>query len=212
MSTSKNQSHSASAAPTRSNRPPVSQDKGDAPPASQGRYAAAATTARDVDRPTSRFIAPQASSTETCEEDLMGTIQLIFDNSRRDKMFPQRVETLPSTTAPTRPSRYRLQLDYATHLTMVMELVSNTLNEFLRAAESPRPFSFGSSKYYGNHSFEELVHSNWPTQAIVYSLERRLLLRIQGAHIAITRFMYKSATGIAQLISSEEPVQTSTSP
>ena len=57
------------------------------------------------------------------------------------------------------------------HLIAVMELVSDTLNEFLRAAESPRLFSFGSSVYYSNRSFKELVNSDWPSQAIVASLE-----------------------------------------
>ena len=66
-----------------------------------------------------------------------------------------------------KPSQYWLQSEYVAHIITIMELVSNTLNEFLRATKSPRMFSFGSSAYYGNHSFEELVNSDWPSQAIV---------------------------------------------
>ena len=54
-------------------------------------------------------------------------------------------------------------------------------------------FSFGSSAYYGNRSFEELVNSDWPSQVIVVSLERRLIMRIQAAQIAITRFLSDAA-------------------
>ena len=85
-----------------------------------------------------------------------------------------------------KPSQYRLQSEYVAHLIAVMELVSDMLNEFLQAAKSPRMFSFGSSAYYSNCSFEELVNSDWPSQVIVVSLERRLIMRIQVAQIAIT--------------------------
>ena len=104
-----------------------------------------------------------------------------------------RIEEVPSIGNSTKPCCYQLQTEYATHLVAVMELVSDALNELLRAAKSPRLFSFGSSAYYGNHSFEELVNSDWPTQAIVASLERRLLMRMQGAPITITRFLSDAA-------------------
>ena len=80
-----------------------------------------------------------------------------------------------------KPSRYQLQSEYAAHLIAAMELVSDT-----RATESPRMFSFGSSAYYGNHSFEEPVNSDWPSQVIVASLEWRLIMQIQAVQIAIT--------------------------
>ena len=98
-----------------------------------------------------------------------------------------------------KPSRYWLQSEYAAHLIAVMELVSDMLNEFLRAAKSPRTFSFGSSAYYGNCSFEELVNSDWPSQVIVVSLEQQLIMRIQAAQIAITQFLSDAAFAPGQV-------------
>ena len=92
-----------------------------------------------------------------------------------------------------KPSQYQSQSEYVAHLIAIMELVSNTLNEFLQAAESPRMFSFGSSAYYGHRSFKELMNSDWPSQVIVISLEQQLIMQIQAAHIAITCFFSDAA-------------------
>jgi hypothetical protein len=140
-----------------------------------------------------RRIADDLQHRRGATDDLFGAINLTFDGVRRDQVFPLRVEEVKPAGNSDRPSRYRLQSEYAAHLIAVMELVSDTLNEFLQAAESPRLFSFGSSAYYGNRSFEELVNSDWPTRAIVDSLERQLIMRIQAAQIAITRFLSDAA-------------------
>src|SRR6266852_6023712 len=140
-----------------------------------------------------RRIADDLQHRRGASSDLFGAIDLTFDGARRDQVFPVRIEEVKPAAGTDKPSRYRLQSEYAAHLIAVMELVSDTLNEFLRAAASPRMFSFGSSTYYSNRSFEELVNSDWPSQAIVVSLEWRLIMRIQAVQIAITRFLSDAA-------------------
>ena len=65
--------------------------------------------------------------------------------------------------------------------------------------------------YYDNRSFEELVNSDWPTQTIVASLERQLLLQIQGTHIAITRYLSGVAFMLGQLPQVASPAFTNNS-
>ena len=119
-----------------------------------------------------RLLADDVLHHRGANKDLLGAITLTFNPEHRDRVFPVRIEEVPPIRNATQPCRYRLQEEYAAHLIAVMELVSNTLNEFLRAAESPRLFSFRSSAYYSNRSFKELVNSDWPTQTIIASLER----------------------------------------
>jgi hypothetical protein len=110
-----------------------------------------------------RRIADDLQHQQGASTDLFGAIDLTFDGARRDQVFPIRIEEVKPAAGTDRPSRYRIQSEYATHLIAIMELVSDMLNEFLRAADSPRLFSFGSSAYYSNRSFEELVNSDWPS-------------------------------------------------
>ena len=64
--------------------------------------------------------------------------------------------------------------DYADHLTLAMQLVSNTLNDHLQAAGKTRTLSFGRSSHY-DMGFSSLVNQHWATCLILESFEHWLL-------------------------------------
>ena len=72
-----------------------------------------------------------------------------------------------------------------------MELVSDTLNEYLQAAGKPRTFSFGRSTLYDT-DFVDLIYRQWSTGLILDTFERRVLARILRAKEAIELFMTES--------------------
>ena len=78
-----------------------------------------------------RQIADDLQHRRGASSDLFGAIDLTFDGMRRDQVFPIRITEVKSTPGTDKPSRYRLQSEYVAHIIAVMELVSNTLNEFL---------------------------------------------------------------------------------
>jgi len=94
--------------------------------------------------------------------------------------FPRRSEERPS--APGQQCRFALHPDYASHLASVMRQSSDAINGFLRAAGAKRLFSYGSSKFYENQTFEKVLHHEWPAPTIAWSFEKRLLQRIATAY------------------------------
>jgi len=135
-----------------------------------------------------RVIADEIRRRQKEDDDVLGALQLTFDKTRLREIFPRRIEALASAQEPRRKT-YVFNADYISHLTSVMTLSSDALNDFLRAAGSQRTFSYGSSKYYDGQTFEEVLYREWPAQTIALSLEKRLLDRIATAHRAISVFM-----------------------
>jgi len=70
--------------------------------------------------------------------------------------------------------RYTFGPNYARQLTLAMQLVSSTFNDYLQAAGLPKTFSFGRSSHY-DMEFSELVYRQWATRLILKSCERRVL-------------------------------------
>jgi hypothetical protein len=124
------------------------------------------------------------------DDDLLDALQLTFDKERLKNVFPRRIITLMS---PDGVGQDRVTVsstsDYVSHLSSMMMQTCDTLNEFLRAAGSERTFSYGSSKYYKEQNFEEVLYRDWPAQTIALNLEKRLLERIMTAYRAISLFM-----------------------
>ena len=142
--------------------------------------AAASTSTSEVpDDPTTRLanirvLADEIRRREKGDDDVLGALQLTFDKKRLREIFPRRIEELEPLDE-SQQRRFMFNDDYISHLTSVMSLSSEALNDFLRAAGSKRTFSYGSSKYYDNQSFDEVLHCEWPAQTIALNLERRLL-------------------------------------
>jgi hypothetical protein len=135
-----------------------------------------------------RVIAEDVRQRSGEDDDLLGALQLTFDKERLKSIFPRRIEERPLEEE-SNHRRYAFNQDYVSHLTSVMTLSCDTLNEFLRAAGSDCTFTYGSSKYYEGQTFEEVLYRDWPAQTIALSLEKRLLERIATAHRAISTFM-----------------------
>ena len=53
-----------------------------------------------------------------------------------------------------------------------MRLTSDSLNAFLLASGSQRTFTFGSSTFFGNLTFEELLHNKWATIFVTQRFEQ----------------------------------------
>ena len=149
-----------------------------APPANLGRYATAATTACDDD---------VAARSE--DFDLLRAIHLTLNFDERRKTFPRRIEEIePSKESGRR--RFAFSQTYLGHLARIMKRSSQTLNHFLRATGNRSLFSYGTSKYYDGHTFEDILLRDWPVQTIPWNVERRLLIRIQVALQALNCIMF----------------------
>ena len=107
----------------------------------------------------------------------------------------ERAQSFPSTITETRDNvgikRFKFVPDYTNHLTLAMQLVSDTLNDYLQAAGKTRTFSFGRSSHY-EMEFTSLVYRHWATRLILESFEQRLLGRIRLAQKAIEAFILES--------------------
>ena len=112
-------------------------------------------------------------------------LTVLFDKNKRDQSFPS---TITETRDGLGTKRYKFEPDYADHLTLAMQLVTDTLNDYLQAAGKTRTFSFGRSSHY-EMEFSNLVYRHWATRLILESFERRLLGRIQLAQKAIEVFI-----------------------
>ena len=87
--------------------------------------------------------------------------------------------------------QFKFVPDYANHLTLAMQLVNDTLNDYLQAARKTRTFSFGRSSHY-KIEFTSLVYQHWATHLILESFEQRLLRPIWLAQKAIEVFILES--------------------
>ena len=135
-----------------------------------------------------RVIAEDVHHRSGEDDDLLGTLQLIFNKEKLRSIFPRQIEDCPPVEG-SELRQFAFNQDYISHLASVMMLSCNMLNEFLRAAGSERMFSYGSSKYYDGQMFKEVLYPEWPAQTIALSLEKRLLERIAMAHRAISLFI-----------------------
>lgn len=133
-------------------------------------------------------LADEICQREKGDDNVLGALQLMFDKKRLKEIFPRRIEEVEPHEE-SQQKRFKFNDGYISHLTSVMTLSSETLNDFLQVAGSKRTFSYGSSKYYDNQTFDEVLHREWPAQTIALNLERRLLDRITMAHRAISIFM-----------------------
>jgi hypothetical protein len=68
------------------------------------------------------------------DDDVLGALQLTFDKEWLKAIFPRRIESHPSNDGSGK-DLFAFNQDYLSHLASVMTLSSNTLHEFLRAAE-----------------------------------------------------------------------------
>lgn len=107
----------------------------------------------------------------------------------------ERTQSFRSTITETQDKQgtkqYKFIPDYANHLTLAMQLASNTLNDYLKAAGKTRRFSFRKSSHY-EMEFTDLVYRHWAMCLILESFELRLLGRIQLAQRAIEAFITES--------------------
>jgi hypothetical protein len=124
--------------------------------------------------------------------DVLGSLRVTFEPSLVNEFFPQKfVEYQPSDESQRAP-RYRFHTDYAEHLLETMSLTADSLNAFLRAAGSPRDFTFGASVFYAGQTFEELLYREWVTLQVARRFEQRLLKCLRSAFHAISVFINDS--------------------
>ena len=124
--------------------------------------------------------------------DVLGSLRVTFEPSLVNEFFPQKfVEYQPSDESQRAP-RYRFHTDYAEHLLETMSLTADSLNTFLRAAGSPRDFTFEASVFYAGQTFEELLYREWVTLQVARRFEQRLLKRLRSAFHAISVFINDS--------------------
>ena len=115
-------------------------------------------------------------------------LTVLFDENERAQSFPS---TITETRDNIGIKRFKFVLDYANHLTLAMQLVSDTLNDYLQAAGKMRMFSFGRSSHY-EMEFTSLVYQHWATRLILEAFEQRLLRQILLAQKAIEAFILES--------------------
>ncbi len=126
---------------------------------------------------------------DAAEDDVLGALQGLLDEEKNAQQFPHRIEAMPTTDPSSSVPRYRLNTSYADHLLCVMELSSSALNAYFLAAECGRTFSYGSSSFYDERPFEDLLYSEWATALVARRFETRLLKRLQSAHRGISLFI-----------------------
>ena len=76
---------------------------------------------------------------------LAEALQVLFNPNEKFQSFPS---TITETRDRLGVKRYKFEPEYTDHLTLAMQLVSNTLNNYLQATGKTRTFSFGRSVHY----------------------------------------------------------------
>src|SRR6266852_5470675 len=102
---------------------------------------------------------------------LAEALTVLFNSNERDQSFPS---AITETRDRLGVKRYKFEPDYVDHLTLVMQLVRNTLNNYLQVAGKTRKFSYGKSSHY-DMEFSSLVNRHWAMHLILESFEHRLL-------------------------------------
>ena len=98
--------------------------------------------------------------------DVLGALRITFEPSLSNEFFPEKFEEVPPVEGVHQVPRHRLHHDYAEHLLEVMKLASDSLNAFLLASGSQRSFTFGSSAFFEDQAFEDLLHYEWVTHSV----------------------------------------------
>lgn len=135
-----------------------------------------------------RRITEQLKASQGQGPTLFEALHLTFNEMARNETFPtQHVEVRDNKGV----KRFKFHPDYAEHLVAVMGLISETLNDYLHAAEKPRAFSFGKSELY-DMEFVDLIYCHWSMKLILEAFEQRLIAHLQRAKEAIELFMSES--------------------
>ena len=122
------------------------------------------------------------------DQDILGSLTHTTDPIQRKVLFPERFELHTLLTTPVR-YRHKLSVEYADHLTCIMDAAASTLNDLLQIAGSSRHFSYGAPEHYRGKEFVELLYGNYPTLQVALKLEERVAHRLKTAHRAISKFV-----------------------
>ena len=125
--------------------------------------------------PSIAAIADEIKTRRSGVADVLGALRITFEPSLSKEFFPERFAPVEGVH---RVPRYRLHHDYAEHLLEVMKLTSDSLNAFLLASGSQRSFTFGSSAFFEDQAFEDLLHYEWVTVFVARRFEQQVLRQL----------------------------------
>ena len=125
--------------------------------------------------PSIAAIADEIKTRRSGAADILGALHITFEPSLSNEFFPENFEEVPPVEGMHRVPCHRLHHDYAEHLLEVMKLASDNLNAFLLASGSQRSFTFGSSAFFEDQAFKDLLHYEWVTVFVARRFEQRVL-------------------------------------
>ena len=92
-----------------------------------------------------------------------------------------------------------------------MKLASDSLNAFLLASGSQQSFTFGSSTFFKDQAFEDLLHYEWVTAFIARRFEQWVLRRLRSAYAAIRVFLNDAESDLRTSSRAPSPAFTTNS-
>ena len=113
--------------------------------------------------PSIAAIADEIKTRRSGAADVLEALCITFEPSLSNEFFPKKFEEVPPIEGIHRVLCHRLHCDYAEHLLEVMKLALDSLSAFLLASGGQRGFTFGSSTFFKDQAFEDLLHYEWVT-------------------------------------------------